>query len=156
MADVTIEPARLCDTWNEMRSLCELHWREIATHLDVPLAPMLDQYEAVEKAGKLRLFVVRDGGLLVGYALYVVAPHPHYASQMVATQDVIYLHPDHRRGGLGSLLIRRCDEWLSADGVSLVVHHVKVAHPALGVLLGRQGYAFTERLYSKRLDTPKE
>ncbi len=138
-----------------MRFLAELHWREIATHLDVPLAPMLDQYEAVEKAGKLRLFLVRDGGLLIGYALYVVAPHPHYASQLVATQDVIYLHPDHRHGGLGSLLLRRCDDALRADGVGLVVHHVKVAHPALGVLLERQGYTNTERLYTKRLH-PKD
>ncbi len=157
MSAATITLGSLCDTWNEMRPLTEAHYREIATHQDIPLDPLLDLYDALEKAGKLRVFLVRDAAsVLIGYAIYTVAPNPHYRSMLQASQDVLFLREDMRKGGLGARLVRHCDDVLRAEGIILVTQHVKVSHPVLGLLLERQGYQCVERIYSKRLDTPKE
>lgn len=143
-------------TWRESAPLmaplwCE-HWAEIASHADIPLAPDHAAYERVEGVGALRIWLVRAGEALVGYAIFFVHPHMHYAGSLQAVQDVFFIHPEHRARGLGPRLIRHCDQALAAEGVQVVHQHVKRAHPTLGVLLERCGYVAAETIYSKRLD----
>lgn len=144
----------LCDVWNDIQPLLYLHWREIATHQDIPLQPIRAYYDAGEASGVLRIFTVRDIlKNLIGYAVYLVAPNAHYGSCLQANQDVLYVHPDWRRGGLAARLIRFCDDRLREDGVQVVAQHVKLAHPVLSVLLERAGYQAVETIYTKRLDS---
>lgn len=143
-------------TWREsaplMAPLWREHWAEIASHADIPLAPDHVAYERIEDSGALRVWVVRSGEALVGYAIWFVRPHLHYAGTLYALQDVLYVAPEHRARGLGPRLIRHCDQALAAEGVVVAMHHVKLAHPALGRLLERAGYQAVETTYAKRLD----
>lgn len=140
----------------EAMPLFEAHWREIATHQDIPLAVDTAAYHVAAVAGCLRVYTARqnDGyeNQLIGYAVYFVRNHPHYRDSLQASQDVLFIHPAHRRGSTGTRLIKYADAQLRALGVQVVHQHVKLDHPALGVLLERQGYTAVEKIYSKRLD----
>lgn len=151
-APYAIERATWRDAADLLPPLWEQHWREIASHADIPLAPDHEAYERVEAAGGLRVWLVRQGAAIVGYAIFFVRAHMHYAGSINAHQDVFYVAPEHRARGLGPRLIRHCEDALRAEGVQIVTHHVKPAHPALGAVLTRQGYEIAEHIYAKRLD----
>jgi hypothetical protein len=145
--------------WSEMQPLLAAHWREIAHFQDIPLEPDREFYRAAERADALRVFTAyTTTGFaavdhLVGYAAYFVKHNPHYASSLQAVQDVVYLDPSVR-GGTGYRFIAWCDDQLRAEGVQVVIHHVKAAHN-WGKVLERQGYKAVDVLYAKRLDGPR-
>jgi GNAT superfamily N-acetyltransferase len=143
-------------TWREsapaMAPLWREHWAEIAHYDDILLAPDHAAYERCEDAGALRVWVVRQGEAIVGYAIFFVRPHLHYAGTLYAHQDVLYVAPEHRARGLGPRLVRHCDQALAAEGVVVVAHHVKSKHPALQRVLERQGYEVQDVILTKRLD----
>lgn len=148
------------DLLTEALPLLTEHWREIATHADIPLDVDTSAYLAAGEAGVVRLFTVRGerGGVwrdLMGYALFFVRAHLHYTSSSQAVQDVVYLHPSIR-GGTGMDFLAYCDEQLRAEGVQVVHHHAKLAHPQLGKALERLGYQAVETVYSRRLDQPTD
>lgn len=128
------------------------HWEEIATWPDIRLDPDTGAYEALDDAGMLRMYTVRDArsGTLAGYAAYIVRTHLHYRQSKQAVQDVLFLRTDYRRGQTGRQLIEYADAQLAAEGVQVVYHHVKTAHN-FGPLLERIGYEHVENIYAKRL-----
>lgn len=142
---------RFPDAWPELKPLLELHWREIAHYLDIPLDVDEAFYRGVDAAGALRIFTVRAGGALVGYAVFFVKHNPHYQGSLQAVQDVLFLHPAFRNGSVGARLIRHADEQLRDEGVQAVYHHVKRAHN-FGPLLERMGYELVDLIYARRLD----
>lgn len=138
--------------WAEAQPLLVAHWREIASYADIPLSPAKARYAAAAAAGVLLILTARTACELVGYAVYELSRPAHYDTSLQAKQDVIYVHPDHRRGTLGMRLLIRSEEILRKRGVQVVHQHQKNAHPVLGELLARRGYEPLETLWSKRLD----
>src|SRR2546425_11802221 len=108
--------------------LFKRHWEEIARFKDIPLAPDRDKYEAIEAAGCFHAFTARENGKLIGYVGFFVGPHMHYSGSVQATQDVLYVAPEHRRGRVGIRLIFFASDALRAEGVQTEQHHVKVAN----------------------------
>jgi GNAT superfamily N-acetyltransferase len=150
---VRYQREHMADIWDELLPLFELHYREIAHYQDIPLAPDRAFYLEADRLGLLRAYTVRAiDGLLVGYVTLVVRTNPHYATSVQAVADLLYLHPDHRRGRAGVGLIRYAEDQLRREGVQVVMHHVKIAHPRLGEILRRGGYIPIDTLYAKRLD----
>jgi hypothetical protein len=137
---------------NEIAPLLEAHWAEIAHYPDIPVNVNYDAYFKFESLNALRIYTVRVGLALVGYAIFQVRPNLHYQSSLQAQQDVLYLCPEHRNGRLGWRFIAWCDAQLQAEGVQVVYQHQKVAHPALGRILHRLGYEAVDTLWAKRLD----
>lgn len=136
----------------EAMPLFQTHWREIATHQDIPLQPDAAVYQDAADAKILRCYTARSRDWdLIGYAVYFVRTHPHYASSLQAFQDILFVRAEWRRGALGSRLIAFADDQLRKLGVQITHQHVKVAHN-FGPLLVRQGYELVEHIYSKRLD----
>jgi GNAT superfamily N-acetyltransferase len=139
--------------WADAKDLLAMHWHEIATFDDIALSVNIAAYEQAEKDGKLCVICARtEDGVLVGYAVFFLVRHMHYQESLTAMQDVLYVHPVYRGGTVGSKLITRSEQVLRAKGCQVVHQHVKVAHPALGMLLERKGYQHVEALYVKRLD----
>lgn len=137
--------------WDEIQPLLAEHWREIAHFDDIPLEPRREVYEHLETIGGLYVFTVRDDGHLVGYAVYVVDVHMHYASSKQATQDVLFLLPGYRNAGIGMGLINYADTAMRDAGVQVVLQHVKLAHD-FGPLLKALDYEQVESIYARRLD----
>ena len=138
------------DVWPEIRPLFDLHWAEIAHYKDIPLDPDYEFYVKADEMGMVRVYTAREGGVLVGYCVFFVRPHPHYKRHVYANQDVLFIRKD-RRGRFGMKFVNWCDEQLKAQGVSVATQHVKVAHnfgPALERLCG---YEQQDVIYSKRL-----
>lgn len=127
------------------------HWQEIAHYLDIPYAPRWDGYENLERAGILRIFTARLDGQLVGYCVFTVAHSMHYATSLEASEDVLFVAPEQRKGRVGIKLIEFSDTVLKLEGVQLVRRHVKFAHD-FGPLLERLRYEPIDRIYGKRLD----
>jgi GNAT superfamily N-acetyltransferase len=151
---VTIQRESLHPFWEDALPLFERHWQEIAHWHDIPLVPDTEAYERAEAAGMLRIYTVRGtDGSLYGYAMFFVRHNVHYATSLQAVQDVVFIAPEFRLGTLGMRLLRFADDQLRADGVQAVHHHQKLAHPALGKVLERQGYEAVETIWVKRLDT---
>jgi len=141
------------DCFNEAMPLLEKHWKEIAHFKDIPLDPDFDQYLKIEQLGMLRVFTAReDSGTLIGYAVFFVRANPHYKSSIQANQDILFIDPAHR--GTGGKFILWCDNQLKAEGIEVVMHHIKAAHN-FGKLLERFSYELVDLIYAKRLNITK-
>lgn len=136
--------------WPEIWPLLIAHWQEIATWKDIPFDPNTEAYEALEQARMLYVFTARVDAELVGYAAYIVRTHLHYQSSTQAYQDVLYLAPEHRRGGTGRELIEFADQELAKEEVQVVYQHTKTAQD-FGPLLERIGYTLVEKVYARRV-----
>lgn len=140
--------------FDEALPLLGTHWAEIAHFKDIPLNPDWDIYLKAEAGGMLRAFSIRLEATkeLVGYVVFFVRPNAHYRDSLQAVQDILYVHPDHRKGFLALEFLDFCDDELRAQGVQCVYHHVKDAHQALGVVLKRLSYEQVETVWVRRLD----
>lgn len=151
-ARTTFARELISSLWSELTPLLVAHYREIAVWQDIDLKPNFPFYEKLEELGKFRFYTARLDGALIGYAGFFVQHSHHYMDSLQAQQDIVFVHPDHRGSLIGFHMLRYAEADLKAFGVQAVMHHVKLAHPALGTLLEHMGYYATERIYAKRLD----
>lgn len=150
---LTIQRESIDQVIDQIPALLEQHWREIAHFPDIPLDVDWGGYRAAENAGALRIFTARRDGTLVGYAVHFVRLAPHYRQSLQAVQDVLFVAPEERGGGVGRMLVEHADSALQGEGVVAVFQHVKAAHArALAPLLQGLGYELVDRVYAKRLD----
>lgn len=134
----------------DLMTLIDGHYEEVSILHDYPLEVRWDLYLQAMEQGRLHTYTVRFDGDLVGYALYLVDYHPHYASLKLAVPDVIYLRPDHRKGMAGKRLIQLSEAGLKAAGVDVVQGHTKQKRD-LSVLFKRLGYEHSDTIMIKRL-----
>lgn len=135
----------------EVGPLLELHYQELCMNKEVvKLNPIWPQYRAVEQAGKLGVYTVRDDGVLVGYAAFFVTPHMHYADLMLATNDVLFLRSDYRLGTTGTRFVKYCAQSLKIRGAHKIAFHIKLTLDWSPILV-RLGYAIEEITVAKLL-----
>ena len=128
------------------------HYHEIAHYKDIKLDVDWDRYLMIQDKGLLRIITARDDEQLIGYVSWYLAWNPHYSQSLQASQDVLYLHPDHRKGRTGIRLIKFCEDVLRNEGVQVIYQHAKIDHPVLGKLLTLMGYKPVDTIYARRLD----
>lgn len=134
---------------DELSELIYLHWEEIALYQDhIKLNPNWKEYARLSASGALRMFTVRDDGELVGYFVLVVSPSLHYSDHVFATNDVIFIKPEFRKGTAGGRLIKFAEDQLRAEGVTLMTVNTKV-HAPFDPLMERMGFDLIERIYAK-------
>ncbi len=134
----------------EIKPLLWEHWAEVAHYPDIPLDPDWPQYERCETSGTLRIYTARACFALIGYCIYVVGPGLHYKSRTYANQDILFLSSAYRRGRICRDLVQFTESELKAEGVDVVLQHVKYAHD-WGPVLKRLGYDPIDAIYGKRL-----
>jgi GNAT superfamily N-acetyltransferase len=144
-----VEPLTL-SLRQELKPLLAAHWREIAHFQDIPLNVDWETYHRASRDGLLRVFTARTEEGLAGYAVFFIRSNPHYQDSLQATQDVMFMSPEHR--GRGGALISFAEAYLKVEGVQAVYQHVKDKFN-FGPLLERLGYIPIERVWVKRLDT---
>ena len=142
----------LASVYIEIQQLLDLHWQDIALNQDkIKLNPDWDRYEEAEKRDELKIFTARQDEKLVGYFVCLVQVSLHYKDHKFAHNDVLYLHPDYRKGLAGWRLMKFAQNCLSEDDVSLLMVNTKI-HKPFDVLLKRLGYNHVENVYSKVLN----
>jgi len=148
MTRFAVEP--LTDAlWDELLPLMEQHYREIPQSRDVPFNPHKELYMNSASCGTLRVITARDNGTLIGYASFVVMPHPHTQVPQ-AVSDALYVVPS-RRGVVGVRLIDWCEQQLAREGVGALYVGASAATP-LGSMLERMGYEMVDVVYTRRLN----
>ena len=134
---------------DDIRPLIQRHWEDIALNKDkIKLNPDWDAYHTLEQAGVLKIFTAREGDLLVGYFVVIIQYNMHYKDHLFASNDVIFLHPDYRKGRTGIKLIQFAEKCLKEDGVSVLAINTKV-HKPFDNLMQFLKFSLVERIYSK-------
>ena len=133
----------------DIRPLIQKHWEDIALNKDkIKLNPDWDAYYVLEQAGVLKIFTAREGDLLVGYFVVIIQYNMHYKDHLFASNDIIFLHPDYRKGRTGIKLIQFAEKCLKEDGVSVLSINTKV-HKPFDNLMQFLKFSLVERIYSK-------
>jgi hypothetical protein len=96
------------------------------------------------------MVTARDEGQLIGYVATIVAPHLHYKDHLMANNDVLFMHPDHRHGRTFTTMLKFTEDYLRDLGVVNFYVHMKVSHD-FSSLLERLGYTEIERNFEKQL-----
>lgn len=134
---------------DQIKPLLNSHWEEIALNKDkIKLNPDWEAYESLEAQGKLKIFTARDDEQLVGYFVVIVGTNIHYKDHLFASNDVIYLSPEYRKGFMSIKLIKFAEKCLKADGVSVLTINTKV-HKPFDKLMDFLKFRKIERVYSK-------
>lgn len=136
---------------DEIVPLLNSHWEEIALNKDkIKLNPDWDAYDSLEQVDKLKIFTARDDNKLVGYFVVIVGVNIHYKDHLFASNDIIYLSPEHRKGFTGIRLIKFAEKCLKQDGISVLTINTKV-HQPFDRLMDFLKFRKIERVYSKYL-----
>lgn len=144
-----VEPYNQCRA--EIDELLPLHYEEIALNKDrIPLDPDNRAYQEAADLGVMHMVTCRQNGKVVGYVVGFVRPHLHYVSTLHAFTDVYWLHPDHRKGGLGIKLFQKYEESLKERGVVRAYIGCKTFLD-LSKLFERLGWTHIEHMFAKML-----
>ena len=139
LADVNLENESEFYTWDNLCSegaeLFKQHFTEVAMYQDLlRLKPNHEFYRTMEKSAALRVITARCDGLLIGYLIMWIHPHPHYHDTVCAYEDAKFVLPEYR-GHTGAKLVR------FAEGVA------RDAGATMELVAGYEGY---ERLPARR------
>jgi len=146
----TIRQETLAECFHSIMGLANSHYQEIAWKKEyIPLDPDVARYRALEKEGKLLCLVARDEAeKIIGYATFIIYPHLHYRTTLLASNDLIFVPKDKRGSLLGARLLKESEVILKEKGVKVITLHIKTMlnWSPLAVALG---YEHVEANYFK-------
>jgi GNAT superfamily N-acetyltransferase len=135
----------------DIKELIKLHYDEVALHKEsIPLDPDWARYKVLEDNGMLFIATARDQSQLVGYSVFFVTRHMHYNSTLMASNDILYLHPDYRQGMSGIKLIKFSESELKKRNITKVLWHIKFQKDFRKILY-RMGYVDEDAIVGKIL-----
>jgi len=131
--------------------LLEDHYQELAKNKQLMhLKPDVEKYEALEAGGVLFTLLAFKDDKIVGYSVNFIQNHLHYADLVYGQNDLLYLDPEHRNGGLGIRLIHETEKRIKEKGARMMIWHAK-ENTALMELMPRLGYGVQDVLFSKEI-----
>lgn len=134
-----IQAESFADILMEIHPLHLAHWQETERHRHGLM--MIPDYKSLlddEFAGKLIQFTVRKDGELVGNLRMYLGKSRHTSSKF-ATEDTLYLKPEHRGGMTAIALMRFAEGALLSIGVREIRADSKLINNA-DVLMRRMKY----------------
>lgn len=140
----------------EIMPLLKAHYEETADKFYGPFDPSIETYEMLSNGGNLRIFTVRHFddvagvSVLCGYQIFFISKHHHSKNLVQATQDILYLVPEFRKGFNGYKFVRWCSDQLKEEGVH-VVHQIIPVKNGLGRMMAHMGYQIEDVIYSRSL-----
>lgn len=136
---------------NDLWQLFEMHREELATHKHLMvLKPDVEKYRYLNERGELLKLVLLDGEEIVGYSMTIIGKNLHYSDVVFAYNDVLFLHPDYRKGSWGVKLIKKTEEIAKQMGAQIVCFHGKES-TTFTDLMPRLGYAVQDIVFSKEV-----
>ena len=147
---VTLARETVASIWDEAQPLAAAHHHEVGALPDEDFEMNREDYSKLEGLGISRVFTARQDGLLIGYAVLMTSPGAlHYRRVSWATQDSLYVSPNHRGPMVLRFLLYQ-DLCLKADGFQAVYRHDTLTKP-YGRLLLHIGYKLNDRGYVRDL-----
>lgn len=119
---------------DELHGLHEMHWAETERYRHaVEMNPDYAGMARAERAGRMLQFTVRYDGHLVGNLRAYITTSMH-TQQLMAREDTIFIHPEHRLPWLAVKFTRYALDCLKSIGVVEVVADVKLSNGADALL----------------------
>lgn len=134
--------------YSDAQELVSRHHKEVMIFDGLELDIDAERYSYAEEIGTLKVFTARKGGELVGYASFFLYTHTHHKTSIHATQDTLFVAPEHR--GVGIEFSQFCDDQLRHSGVSFIHRGLPIDSP-FGKKLVENGYEPKETVYIRRL-----
>ena len=146
---ITIGVEKLLDCWDDIITLAKAHWEETMQwqHGHQPFNPVYERYAEFERIGWLVLFVVRDDGKYAGHGIMYLTPSMH-TQAIIATEDLMFLLPEYRNGGVGRKLYKFVEDTMWSMGATEISVTAKPGSPA-AKLLESLGCTLVDLVYSK-------
>lgn len=133
----------------EIAPMLDAHYEEVAMYQDhIELNPQWEMYENLELMDRLFIFTMRDEGKLIGYSVFFLNPHMHYADHEFAMNDIVYIDPDRRGTEETVNFFKWCEKHMRDCGTSVISYHMKVYKP-FQTLMTILGYDHAEHMYTK-------
>lgn len=136
------------DYYADTGEIWEAHYAEIAGDKRMPMNPDVAMYRTLEAAGMLQILVVREDGRMIGYMIFSVHAHGHYADILCGFEDAYFIYISHRKGGIGIKMIRESIRHLKARGVKRIFIHTKKSHD-MSRLLEHLGMTHSDEIFSQ-------
>lgn len=139
--DYFIQVERFADIVDELHELHELHWQETEKHRHgLAMRPDYLAFMARERAGSLLQFTMRTrAGELVGNLRMFLAVSLHTQTRY-ASEDTVFIKPEHRGGYTVMALLRFAEDCLRALEIKEIRFTTKHVN-RVDVLMRRAGYA---------------
>lgn len=148
---LTIKEIVATEKIEECWGLLSQHRDELATHKEMMvLKPDIQKYKNLEERGALFTLALYDEDKIIGYSVNVLASNIHYSDLLVSQNDILYVHPAHRKGRWGIKLISETERMAKERGATFIIWHGK-EKTAFSDLMPRLGYGIQDILYSKVL-----
>ena len=149
MRNLEFKEETVADCWDEFPELGRLH-REEVRGADDDSWPSQDWYIARNEDEDLKLFTARSNGVLVGYCVMMMGGDVKRSEELCATQDVLFLHADHRAGLAGVRFIKYVENQMAEAGVGWLYQSATPGNN-FGKILERIGYSQSTITYAKNL-----
>lgn len=145
----TLQTEKFEDVIDEIKSLLDEHWAEIARHRDkIKLDPDYEKYQAMADAGVLHVITLRVEGVLAGYFVTMVMPNLHYKQTIMSYCDILFIRKEHRGKWLGIKMFLYAERVMKDLGVEVIHIGMKLAQD-FGPMLERIGYTEIDRTLEK-------
>ena len=153
---VTIQVERWAKFYPDSKAIFPEHWKELALNQgEIPLSIDEEKYFNLDRLGILLILTARDSGKLVGYYLWFLMPHPHYASSgAMGLTDMYFILPEYRTG-LGAKLFVASEKELRNQGIIKAITSCKV-HEDHTAFLEKLGWTLSDFTFCKMLKGGKE
>lgn len=127
------------------------HREELTTHKHImALKPDIGRYKALEDADRLITLALYDEDKIVGYSVNLLNNNLHYSDLVIMQNDILYIHPQYRKGTWGMKLIKETEHMAAARGAKMVLFHGK-ENTSFSALMPRLGYGVQDIMFSKEL-----
>ena len=140
--------------WSEFSSMCQAHWKETGcAKFKRPFNLCKERYLDYEKIGAYFQFTARNiGGKLVGIAGVYLSPCMQ-SQAMIASEDIVYLAPEARRGRNALDLHKFIERFIFSRGAQEMIVSAE-PQTRVGKILGYLGYRVITHTYCKKLGYP--
>lgn len=132
----------------QVEALLTDNWAE--TGFDFEFRPDVAAYQRLYDAGMCFAVGAFEGDEVLGYCTVTVVPHPHNPAVVVASNDALYVRPDHRRGLLAGRLIVTAEREARSRGARRFTWHTR-AGTDLAQVMQRHGYTPVDVVVMKEL-----
>lgn len=127
------------------------HYEELATNKKLmKLDPDWDVYYKMESLKKILIIAAFEGNKIVGYSVNLLSNNLHYKDLFMCQNDILYIHPDYRKGRAGYQLIKETERQASELGCRFMLWHAK-KDTALEQLMPRMDYKVQDIIFSKEI-----
>lgn len=111
--------------------------------------PNTELYRLLEANGVLHTIVARKRGQMIGFVVVLITPNAHY-SQLMAVTESFFVHPDHRKGGVGLNLLDEAQVLAKQKGATCIFLSAPV-QSRLDRVMQRKDWKHTNQVYFRRL-----